>query len=438
MELKEMANLSLEVLVKECRLKNAIPEDIFLAFRYRNRENIHDIFRYKKFNYDFTDYITVYNDGKHIVGSLKPCYEEFLRSICIFLNIPINNKIIDDESLTKCWKERIERLKEIRSSKELMKEFPMLYQDLIQGRKFIESLRGQKNLSKEMYEKQRHYYYACALKERVDNFIKTQTELYTRFTERRKEYQQKVKKTNYNDLIKKYFDINKVAMYTIHTYLQICEETESIETIKEYLPLFDKYQQSTYDKSVVIQPDEGEKIDIDKINKRIDNIKRKANNREGQVEWVIIPEGREYKKVKKGSSEPRIDIFNYEEIERLKKKGQRKNRFYEGTNYLVKVAGLRKYRGYVGYVYSNGEVLIDREYDDEHPKSDKGNAIYNIKVADFETLSKYDKTSLRNNPKVGRIIHSKNWEKKARKIIEKEETEKTKEEAKQLVYRLKK
>ena len=135
-----MANLSLEILIRECSNTQRPNEDLFYDFSYANRENIHSIFKYRKFNYDFTDTLTCYNDGEHIIGYIGPSYDDFLYNVLRFLGLEHKNKVEDNEELTKKMLERVKRLSEIKTELELQKEFPVLFDDLIQGRRFIQGV----------------------------------------------------------------------------------------------------------------------------------------------------------------------------------------------------------------------------------------------------------------------------------------------------------
>ena len=129
--------------------------------------------------------------------------------------------------------------------------------------------------------------------------------------------------------------------------------------------------------------------------------------------------------------------MNYKEIEQLQEVGRDKNNFYESTNYIAKVVGLGKYNGYVGYIYENGEVILDMEYDDDRPRTAKGNAIYNLNVVDFETLSKLDKQKLIKHPRVKRFCHVGNWKETVSDIIERPALEEEVYNSHLLVKRLK-
>mgnify|MGYP000839064814 CR=1 FL=1 len=152
---------------------------------------------------------------------------------------------------------------------------------------------------------------------------------------------------------------------------------------------------------------------------------------------IIDLKGKEYKEVQTKEKEKKEIKLKQEEVRRLKSLGERKSTFYESTDYLVKAVGLRRYSGYVAYIYKNGEVILDRKYNKDYPTTASGDAIYNMKAINFEALSKLDKVSLRKKKEVKRMIHRNNWEDRVRKIIEKEGTKEDIESAKTLVKKLK-
>ena len=435
-----LANLSLQTLIRECSLHKISDYDLYQNLALMNRENIHQVFRYRKFRYDFVDFVTNYTNGEYIVGNIRPSYDDFLYHIVSFLNLREPGKIEDDSNLTEKLYDRVKRLKSIQSEFELLEEFPVLYDDYIQGRKFIQTVEGtfrKTEEEKKRYEEDRHYYYACALKRNLKNFLDTQSELYYRFITNRMEYKNLIESKNFNAYFREHFDQNKLAMYSIHEYLTICEYSTSLSTIQKYLKYITMYRESSYDKSCVLTLEDGRIVDWESLESRMNSVWEEWNSSQTLIPWILVPNGEKISKVKKEKNNTeKVSVLNYEEMEHLRKVGEEKNEFYENTPYSMKAIGLHKNRGYVAYIYPNGEVLLDRIYDDKHPKTALGDAIYSMKASDFEELSRYDKSVLFHHSKVGRIIHSKSWKEKAMQIIEREGTSQEKEDAKILVKRL--
>ena len=434
-------DISLQTLLRECLIKKELERDFYYSFRLANRKNINEIFKYKKFNEDFTDRLACYNTGENIVGIIRPSYSEFLEKLQIYLNVKPTTK--DDDNLTKKLLERVEVLKNIKTEKELKKEFPLLLDDLYKGRNYINNINyflSNENLSEESrkdLKDKSHYYYSCALKKSLPNFIESQTELYRRLITKRYELKKMQESRSYNKFINDNFDINKMYIYIIHEYLRKCETSSDKNEIKKYIKLIDKYLLSKKDKTVTITTDDKIVVDINSILTRFNNIKRKISEDSSEVDCILIPEGKEYKEVQTKEKEKKEIKLEQEEVRRLKSLGERKSTFYESTDYLVKAVGLRKYSGYVAYIYKNGEVILDRKYNKDYPTTASGDAIYNMKAINFEVLSKLDKVSLRKKKEVKRMIHRNNWEDRVRKIIEKEGTKEDIESAETLVKKLK-
>ena len=359
---EKTVSLSLNTIIRECSKRKDLARDHFMYFSLENRENIHEIFKYKKFNDDFTSYVDCFNTGEYTVGTIRPSYDEFLSKLMRILNIRKTSSIKDDKELTKRLLERVEVLRNLSSESELQKEFPLLYKDLIDGRMYydnLQRLRRQEGYSKEQVASGEHYYYGCALKKSFSNFIATQAVMYERYILGRKELQAKQSKKSYNKYIKEHFDLNKLYLYIMHEYLRVCESTSDRVMIQKYISYIEKYLSSNFDFSVKVTTDEGIEVDINGIKKRLENVKRTIADNSSIVDWIIIPEGRVYNRIKKEENqEPRLTMLNYEEIEALRRAGEKKNVFYESTSYEAKAIGLRRYKGYIAYIYKNGEVLI--------------------------------------------------------------------------------
>ena len=255
----------------------------------------------------------------------------------------------------------------------------------------------------------------------------------------RHKLKEKYDNTRFNSYIKNNFDLNKLSMFIVHEYLCACEVSNDRSEIISYLEKVELYlKNKKLDKSVSIFTDTGIEINYDVIEERIASIKNRLKATESTVNWVLIPRGRDFKKVGKSkTTKARTTLMNYKEIEELQKVGNAKNSFYEKTNYKAKVVGLGKYKGYIGYIYENGEVILDMEYDDNRPKTAKGNAIYNMYVSDFEDLSRQSKKTLQKDPRVKRFCHVSNWQDKVKDIIKREASESDKHNTSVLIKRLK-
>lgn len=423
---KKVFEIPLKTIIRECGLSPELSYEYYDHFSLENRENIHHVFKYKKFNDDFVSRLAFYCDDNNFMGVIKPSYDLFLNELIKILNLDVYNDMHDDEKLTNKLLGRVEVLKSIKTEKELRKQFPLLFRDLISGRRYLNNLERINRYSeygKKQYYDGIHYYYSCALKRSLNNFIKTQVEMYTRYINKRKELKEIIEKTSFNHYIKLNFNIHKFAMYLAFAYLTVCERSNERKEIIDNLRKVEMYLNTDdYNKDVTITLN-NKLIDIQVIKNKYKMIKDKINN-ENIVDWVLIPEGRDLRTVtRKPGTKDKITLMNCSEIEKLQEFGKDKNDFYESTNYIAKVIGLGKYNGYVGYIYENGEVILDMEYDDNRPRTAKGNAIYNLNVVDFETLSRLDKQKLIKHPRVKRFCHVGTWKEIVTNIISEPATE---------------
>ena len=163
-----------------------------------------------------------------------------------------------------------------------------------------------------------------------------------------------------------------------------------------------------------------------------------VREKDGYAEWELIPDGYDTVVASHDSSKTRSIKMDAKKLERWREIGHRNQAFYDNSNYLARVLGVSKYSGYVGYIYPNGRVLLDKEYREEAPSTAVGNAIFYMNAIDFETLSRLDKTKLKKHPKVGRITHQGNWEAKAKEVINEVLTEKDEKASLDLIKKLKK
>ena len=84
------------------------------------------------------------------------------------------------------------------------------------------------------------------------------------------------------------------------------------------------------------------------------------------------------------------------------------------------IRGKDTFDGYIGYIFSNGTVILDKFYDNSRKgKVSKGDAIYYMDIQDFYKLSQLTKTELMKRKEVGRIIHRGNWQSDVLEVLRK-------------------
>lgn len=436
-EERPMLNIGVYSVISQCILDPEEKKYLFSSVNCSTHKFVHDIFKLRKYGYDFGDFFTIYSDGEEIVGSIRPSYDEFINFLTNALNTHLDS-VIDDDNFEEVCRERIQALSQIKSADELQREFPIIYQDFIHGREYKRILETQKDgMTLEEYEEKRHYYYSSALKYTLENFIPIQVTLYKRFLDRRREYLERIQRVSANRFLSEHIDMNKLTMLVVLNYIEICEDSDDYSSISTYLPLIQKYISATdIDYSCSVYDKKGELVDIDEIVSRYCGLVSKVKNRDIIVNWELVPEGAELFPLVREERPKKLSMSS-SEIDRLRDLGEKKTRYYEESGYYVRVLGKMKYKGYIAYIYPNGEVILDREYNSNSVSTASGNAIYHMKLSDFLILSGEDKTTLQNDSRVERIIHSKNWMERINKIIQREGSEEELEEVKQFVKKIK-
>ena len=415
-----MAHIDLVDIINKCSNGKKSNEEIFKDLSEINRENIHEVFKYKRFNYDFSDYLTIYKDEENndILGTIRPCYREFLGGTLKALNIKGDRE--DNEELTEDALKQVEKLSNIKTNPELKNSFPELYNQLIQGRIYMDRVRTK---SKEEQKELRHYYYSCAMKESLDGFVKTQSEAYKRYIEDRYKYGSKTLNTDLTDYIKENFDIDKLASYIADKYLTICENTDDLTIIDKYLPTLKTYEKSNYSKNVYLNEQKPRTIEDDFEYRMICLQYRVSKLRHKEVNWEITKPAA---KVVKTKSKPKQLTIPSEKVQRVREIAAAKEKFYHEHKPTLIVTGLTGLDGYIAYVYENGEVILDKT-----PDYPKNAALFNIKVVDFDTLTKLDTNQLKNHPKATWKPHRKGWQQEIENIITREATKEEKEQVKE-------
>ena len=422
MEHIPMKNISLQDIIETCSNGKKKDKEILEDFSMINRENIHEIFKYKKFHDDFTDYLTIYKDEENddILGTIRPCYREFLAKILKDLNIKGERK--DDQDLTEDALKQIEKLSDIKTIRELEKEFPELYKKLVSGRLYMMEVEKKRPEEKKILS---HYYYSCAMKKSLPGFLKTQAEAYKRYITDRYNYGLKTLEVDYNEYIKEYFDTEKLALYIADRYLSICENTDDLNIIDKYLPTLKKYKESeNYNRRVYVKNKDNKELSDYDFEYRMICLQNKVYElRHRKVDWEITKPS---PTVKNTTSKPRQLRIPSEQVQRVREIGAAKEKFYHEHTPKLIITGLAGLEGYIAYVYENGEVILDKTSD--YPKNA---ALFNIKVVDFDTLTKLDSKKLKKHPKAIWKPHKEGWQKEIEKIITRKATEEEKEQVKE-------
>lgn len=98
-----------------------------------------------------------------------------------------------------------------------------------------------------------------------------------------------------------------------------------------------------------------------------------------------------------------------------------KKEFYDSTDPFFRIKGKNTFDGYVGYIYPNGKVILEKYYENSSTgRLAYGEAGYTMNIAEFYRLSRLSKLELMSmdSNSCDRIIHRGNWQSKAQSIID--------------------
>lgn len=156
-----------------------------------------------------------------------------------------------------------------------------------------------------------------------------------------------------------------------------------------------------------------------------------------KANWVLIPAGE--------ISEDFVPRFlgerNYLSDEERKLKEEKlqelymaKKAFYDATDPFYRIIGKNTFTGYIGHIYTNGKVVLDKFFDNETTgRVANGQAIYIMNISDFYRLSNLPKQELIHNPLCKRIYHTNDWQTRVTDMINDTTTIKTASELRKLI-----
>ena len=430
-----MVHIPLHLLIKECNNGKKTNEEIYKDFSNMNSEVIHDVFKYRKFNDDFVDTITLYSYDDESLGKFRPCYYDFSTKLVRFLNC---HYMKDDEELTRLLNEKVDELSNIKGETELKNKFHLIFDDLLNGRSYIENLR-ESNLDKDSdeYKEKEKYYYRCGLRWKREEFLKTQTEVYRRFVNKRYEYGNKTLEVDFNDYMNEYFDMDKVELIVLDSILRNCISNRNIKMIEEYKPQLIKFIRRPSHTSKTVNGLYGKNIsasDVEILAVSAVNLAYHEQKKKNiYVNSELVKEGTN-NTIKKKEPIRQIKMTS-KDLGNLKRIANDKVKFYEDHPSYVNIIGLPSLKGYKkARVYENGEVILDTEY----KNNPKGAAIYNFRIEDYDSLKGLTPYELKHNEKVKWIPHRPGWEEELEEIINREATEEDQKKVEEFIEEHKK
>lgn len=402
-----------------------------------------------------------------IINSKNKLVEEYIKEVKNNSNnLSDTSKIINEKKISFILQLNSSSSLQILKNKfkllyerQLLEEFPEIYKKFQDSKNYIKYLKDEKkildgeledNKNNALIFKQidleiddlnnkrdtyRKYIRRCGITSNYSKYIDKQITLYESFISNRSLL---IKDTSFDNLVDLYLDKDKVYLYLMNEYLKRIASCDERNEIKNYINLVERYLCLVKNKDTSILVD-NEVINLENINEKLKIIKWKFAHDVIILDWSLAHDGHDSKSIKSVNRKiARRIALSSEEIERLKSIGEERNDFYDNTNYSARANGLDKNLGYTAYIYPNGKVILDKEYDEKRTSTAIGNAIYVLTAINFEALSKLDKANLRKHPDVQRIVHSANWQERVQRIIDIEPTEESLEDTKKLIKRLKK
>lgn len=441
------------------------------------RTNIIKICGYTKAKEYFLDKFRIITSYKTAESKIYISPIPFIKRVKSILNVSNDSNDFNDKELLRELLAKVEELKSITTVEELKIKFPEIYKDYelsissyAQIKRYEQKHRVNRTQEEQTnINRQYELYRSFALDTDFYKFIALQSTLYRNLVVRRQFVEGYANRNPIDFRMLEGLDKNKFELYLADKYLQIALSSSDEKEKQECIYYIATYIRETKSSNVKIKNDEGKEISFNQLirnykkflqkNPIIRPIDESRENFEGyhikhvenhvrkyffkDLNWEIVPPGsndnldtrvieslnRQYNYL---SPEERENII----IEKYALYERKKN-FFDNSGYVDKFFGRNTFDGYVAYIYENGEVLMEKFFDDyAHCIPTTGEAIYNVKIADFEVLSRLTKTTLIKETKCKRIIHAGNWEERTQTIINRPATNESREEVKKITLSL--
>lgn len=153
-------------------------------------------------------------------------------------------------------------------------------------------------------------------------------------------------------------------------------------------------------------------------------IKNYSNQLEASWNFLENKDGVYKGFVEKINSSNLDQSIKQERLELASLKLKEKEEYYNVKNkpYYI-VQGKNKFNGYIGFIYSNGKVVLDRYFSDKKCNiPTNSDAAYIMNVDDFIKLSMISKESIIENKLCGRVIHRGDWMSRMDEYLKEETT----------------
>ncbi len=472
-----MLEIDTETIIRECAANEDILKKEFKLLMKLYRDSIIRQTGFTKSNEFFFDKFRLITSYKTAETRIYISPIPFITKLKLYLGVTNPSVDFNDQTLYQELLAAVNKLNIIQTSQELRDNFPFIYKDLELSSTSVSQLETYKakhrgnmtQAKKDNLEEQYRLYHSFGLSLDFADFMRKQVRMYNNLVKKRQFIEGYVNRTPIDFSMFTGLDKEKFELYLADKYLIRAIQSEDDKEKQECIYYIATYIRETKTSKVKIKNEEGREVTFNSLLRRykkflqsnpiirpIDeprehfegyNIRHVENHVKKyfftDINWQIVPPGTEAELDRK-VVESLNRQYNYlspeeRELKILERYAlyERKRAFFDNSGYTHKFYGTESFEGYIAYIYENGEVLMEKFFSDYAnclPTIEE--AIYNIKVVDFERLSRLSKPTLIKEKKCKRIIHRGNWESRSQAIIDRPITPESKEATKQLVLRL--
>jgi len=165
--------------------------------------------------------------------------------------------------------------------------------------------------------------------------------------------------------------------------------------------------------------------DINIANGVVEEVEKAKLAKELQAAWDFIPHGKsERNNLDTGDKKVLSENYSKEELEQYEKDKKLRERidFFENSPYLYRLEGKNTFKGYIGYIYSNGYVVFEKFYKSDDSFDLAEGATYVMGVTNFLEMSKKTKPEIIEYIKSGktdvmRKYHVASWSRNMMQVI---------------------
>ena len=445
------------VLLRECASDSALLTNELIKVRNEFQKNIRNICGFSKAQHYFFDSLCLYTNYKDSETTLNISAVPFIRKLKNILGVNNSSDNFNDYDLMNEMLARIEVLKKIKTPEELEKEFPLIYDDYSLSSRAYQTIKDTTDpvRKKQLWD----YYNTYGFDTRFNYFMSHQCAMYRNLVVRRQFVEGYTTRNplNLNDF--KGLDKDKFELYVAFKYLEKANNSDSFDEVQDcvkYLAAYIREYKVSGNKDLSINVD-GNTVSFKKVfngyiklfkmykdlkpldsersffkGYHINHVENHIKKHYGKcINWFVVPDGdadlfneNERNKVIEFLNR-KYNYLSKDEREKVIKKRyeiyDRKIKFYDSSNYFIKLMGLNDFNGYIAYIYPNGTVILDKlflDYGNGTPAHDE--ALYIMDIEYFDKMSKMDKQVLKDEPLVDRKYHSGEWESRLRKYVDRD------------------